>query len=149
MLENDIPKPIMRLMFQSTNIELANAKHCTNITYLHQQKRYNEIEHVIKTSSLINFNGIEINQHEHMTNAFQNLHRNQYLSYNHHTTMINQYNNPYLITCMFPTIILFGIGVPEMNNKPIKLSLQTHVKHLMNLDETPNQFSKDHLFPCI
>jgi hypothetical protein len=36
--KNDIPEPIMRSMFQSTNIELANAKHCMNITYLHQQK---------------------------------------------------------------------------------------------------------------
>jgi hypothetical protein len=27
-------------MFQSTNIKLANAKHCTNITNLHEQKTY-------------------------------------------------------------------------------------------------------------
>jgi hypothetical protein len=82
-----------------------------------------------------------------MTNAFQNLHHNQYLSYNHHTTMINEYNNPNLIACMFPTIFPFGICVPEMNNKPIKLSLQTRVKHLMNLDEICYQFSKHDLFP--
>jgi len=37
--ENDIPKPIMRSMFQSTNVELANVKHCTNIIDLHQQKK--------------------------------------------------------------------------------------------------------------
>jgi hypothetical protein len=82
-----------------------------------------------------------------MTNTFQNLHRNQYLSYNHHTTMINEYNNPNIITCMFPTLFSFRIHVLEMNNKPIKLSLQTHVKHLMNLDETRYQFSKHHIFP--
>jgi hypothetical protein len=33
---------------------------------------------------------------------------------------------------MFPTLFPFGIGVPKMNNKPIKLTLQIHVKHLMN-----------------
>jgi hypothetical protein len=136
LLENDISKPIMRSMFQSTNIELANVEQCTNITDLHQQKRYNEIEHVIETSGLLDFNGININEHEQMINAFQNLHHNQYLSYNHCTTMINEYNNSDLIACMFPTLFPFGIGVLEMNNKPIKLSLQTHVKHLMNLDET-------------
>jgi len=38
MPENDIPEPIMKSMFQSTNIELANAEHCTNITDLNQQK---------------------------------------------------------------------------------------------------------------
>jgi hypothetical protein len=36
-------------MFQSTNVELTNAKHCTNIIDLHQQKKYNEIEHIIET----------------------------------------------------------------------------------------------------
>jgi hypothetical protein len=82
-----------------------------------------------------------------MTNAFQNLHCNQYLSYNHYTTMINEYNNPILIACMFTTLFPFKIGVPEMNNKPLKLSLQTHVKHLMNLYKTCYQFSKHHLFP--
>ncbi len=33
--KNDILEPIM---FQLTNIELANAEHCMNIIYLHQQK---------------------------------------------------------------------------------------------------------------
>jgi hypothetical protein len=89
MLENDTPKPIMRSMFQSTNIEPANAEHCTNIMDLHQQKKYNETKHVIETLILIDFDGIDINQHEQMINAFQNLHCNEYLSYNHHTTMIN------------------------------------------------------------
>jgi hypothetical protein len=47
-LENDIPKPIMISMFQLTNVELANVEHCTNIMDLHEQKRYDEIEHVIE-----------------------------------------------------------------------------------------------------
>jgi hypothetical protein len=50
--------------------------------------------------------------------------------------MINEYNNLDIITCMFPTLFPLGIGVPEMNNEPIKLSLQNHFKNLMNLYET-------------
>ncbi len=34
--KNDVPEPIMRSIFQLTNIELANAEHCMNITNLHQ-----------------------------------------------------------------------------------------------------------------
>ncbi len=49
--------------------------------------------------------------------------------------MINEYNNPNLMAYMFPTLFPFRIGAPKMNNKPVKLSLQTHVKNLMNLDE--------------
>jgi hypothetical protein len=36
--KNDILEPIMRSMFQLTNLELANAEHCMNIIYLHEQK---------------------------------------------------------------------------------------------------------------
>jgi len=42
MLENYILEPIMRSMFQSTNIKLVNAEHSTNITDLHQQKRLSQ-----------------------------------------------------------------------------------------------------------
>jgi plasmid rolling circle replication initiator protein Rep len=34
--KNEILKSIMRSMFQLTNIELANVKHCTSIIDLHQ-----------------------------------------------------------------------------------------------------------------
>ncbi len=61
--------------------------------------------------------------------------------------MINEYNKPNLIACMFLALFPSRIGAPKMNNKPIKLSLQTHVKHLMNLDEICYLFSKQHLFP--
>jgi len=50
--------------------------------------------------------------------------------------MINEYNNPTLLSCIFPNLLAFGIGVPEITNRPIKVSLQMHIKHLMNLDET-------------
>jgi hypothetical protein len=44
LLENYILGTIMKSMFQSTNVELANVEHCTNNINLHQQKKYNEIE---------------------------------------------------------------------------------------------------------
>lgn len=37
LLDNNILDPILREIFKSTNIELTNAKHCTNITNLHKQ----------------------------------------------------------------------------------------------------------------
>lgn len=44
-----------------------------------------------------------------MNDVFQNLHHNQYSSYNHYTIMINEYNNPNLITYMFfEYFITFG-----------------------------------------
>ncbi len=49
MPKNDILEPIMRSIFQSTNIKLANVEHCTNIIDLHEQKMYDEINHVIET----------------------------------------------------------------------------------------------------
>jgi hypothetical protein len=58
--------------------------------------------------------------------------------------MINEYNNPILISCMFPPLFPFGIGVPEMANRVVKVSLQMHVKHLFNLVETKYAFSKHH-----
>ncbi len=61
--------------------------------------------------------------------------------------MINEYNNPNLISCMFPTLFPFGIGVPQMANRVVKVSLQMHVKQLLNLDEAKYAFSKNHLFP--
>jgi hypothetical protein len=50
--------------------------------------------------------------------------------------MINEYNNPTLLSCIFPNLLSFGINVLEITNKPIKVSLQMHIKQrLMNLDE--------------
>jgi hypothetical protein len=61
--------------------------------------------------------------------------------------MINEYHNPNLISWMFPTLFPFGISVPQMANKVVKVSLKMHVKHLLNLDEAKYAFSKNHLFP--
>jgi hypothetical protein len=48
---------------------------------------------------------------------------------------------------MFPCLFPFGIDVPEMTSRPMKVSLQMHIKHLMNVNETQYNFSKHHLFP--
>jgi hypothetical protein len=64
----------MKLMFQATNIELANVKQKTNITNPIHKKRYDQTQHVIKTLELINFDGIDINQHKQMNNTFQKKH---------------------------------------------------------------------------
>jgi hypothetical protein len=100
--ENGVLEPIMISMWnrQILNLQVPNI-----VQISHQQKKNNEIEHVIKTLGLIHFNGIDINQHKQMINAFKNLHHNQYLSYNHQITMISEYNNLDLIGCRF--LILF------------------------------------------
>jgi hypothetical protein len=61
--------------------------------------------------------------------------------------MINEYNNPNIIPCMFPSLFPFGFGLLEMTNKIVKLSLHLHVKQFLNLYETKYTFSKHHQFP--
>jgi hypothetical protein len=41
---------------------------------------------------LIDFDAIDVNQHERMKNALHNINNQQYLSYNHQSKMINGYN---------------------------------------------------------
>jgi hypothetical protein len=56
-----------------------------------------------------------------MKNALYNLNNHHYLSYNHKSKTINEYNNPSLISCMLHNLFPFGIGVPKMVNRPIKV----------------------------
>jgi hypothetical protein len=44
-----------------------------------------------------------------MKNVINNLNNHQYLSYNHQTKIINEYNNPTLISWMFPSLFPSGI----------------------------------------
>jgi hypothetical protein len=112
---NDIPNPILRSIFKSTNIKLASAQHHTNNTDLHNQmNKYKtnqtnklDIKQIMEASGLIYFDGIDIKQHEHVKNAINNLNNNQYLSYNHQTKIINEYNNPTLESFMFPNLFPF------------------------------------------
>jgi len=48
---------------------------------------------------------------------------------------------------MFPTLFPSRIDAFEMNNRPMKVSLQIHVKHLRNLEENHYPFSKHNLSP--
>jgi hypothetical protein len=107
-----------------------------HIIDLHQQKKYNENEYVIETWGLIDFDGININEHKQMTNAFQSLHCNQYLFYNHRTTMINEYNNLDSIPCMFPTLISFKNWCPWKEQ-------QTHKIITTNSCKTFNEFGQN------
>jgi hypothetical protein len=61
--------------------------------------------------------------------------------------MIDEYNNPYLISCMLHSLLHFGISGLKMVNRPIKVSFQLHTKHLMNLDDIQYKISKHHQFP--
>jgi hypothetical protein len=115
----------------------------TNAKKIKQKK---DVEQMMETSGLINYDGININQHEHMINTLHNLSNHQYLSFNHWSKMMNEYNNPTLLSCMFSNLFPFGISILDMPNRPIKVSLQMHTKHLMNLNDTQYNFSKHHLF---
>jgi hypothetical protein len=145
---NNIPNPILKSIFKSKNIELTNAEHRKQMNKCKtNQTNKLDIEQIMETFSLINFDEIYIKQHEHMKNAINNLNNHQYLSYNHQTKMINEYNNPTLISCMFLNLFRSGINVTEMTNRLVKVSFQLHIKHLMNLDYTKYVFSKHYLFP--
>ena len=102
---------------------------------------------VIKTSRLIDFEGIDIDANEMMQNAIQNIQNNLYMSYTYGSSVVNEYNNNDLIASMFPNHFLYGIGVPEINNRSIKITLQTNVCYLLNLDDKIHEFGKHHLFP--
>lgn len=63
---NNIPDLILKSIFKSTNIELANVQHHTNITYLHNQMnkcKTNQtnkldIKQIVETFGLVYFDGI-------------------------------------------------------------------------------------------
>jgi hypothetical protein len=111
-----------------------------------ESNKKKNVEQMMETSGLIDYDGINIDQHEHMKNTLHNLSNHQYLSFNHRSKMMNEYNNSTLLSCMFSNLFPFGINILEMSNRPIKVSLQMHMKHLMNLDDTQYNFSKHHLF---
>jgi hypothetical protein len=48
---------------------------------------------------------------------------------------------------MFPTLFPYGIGAPETKYLAIKISLQSHIQYLLNLEDENHGFSRHHLFP--
>ncbi len=73
---NNIQETIIMSIFQSSNIYFVDVEHHTNIINLHEEKNVNDNENVIETSRLIDFDGINIDQQEHMSNAYNNLQKN-------------------------------------------------------------------------
>jgi hypothetical protein len=55
-----------------------------------------DIEQIMKTSSLIDYDGINIHKHEHMENILYNINNHQYLFIDCQSRIINWYNNPTL-----------------------------------------------------
>jgi len=58
---NDISKSIVKSILWSTNIELPNEK-IMQLSQIYIKKKYYQIKHGIETSSLIDFDGININK---------------------------------------------------------------------------------------
>jgi hypothetical protein len=79
----------------------------------------------METFGLINFDGIDINQHEYMKNALYNLNNHHYLSYNFINLKwsMNTTTHLWYHACFLASLFPFRIGVPEMVNMPIKMSL--------------------------
>ena len=65
----------------------------------------------------------------------------------HGSSPINEYNNPHLITYMFPTLFPYGIGASETKHRAIKIFLQSHIQYLLNLEDENHGFSRYQLFP--
>jgi len=48
-----------------------------------KSNKKNDVEQMMETYGLINYDGINIDQHEHMKNTLHNLSNHQYLFFNH------------------------------------------------------------------
>jgi hypothetical protein len=47
---------------------------------------------------------------------------------------------------MFPSLFPYGTGAPELQNRTIKISLESHIQYLLNLENENHKFSTHHLF---
>lgn len=65
----------------------------------------------------------------------------------HSRAPVNEYDNPALFPCMFPHLFPFGIGGLEDKRRETKISIEAHVKHLLNLSDT--RFQTDHSFAFV
>lgn len=65
----------------------------------------------------------------------------------HGPNPINEYDNPSLFPCMFPHLFPFGLGGLEDSSRPVRLSIDSHVKHLLNLADT--RFQTDNSFAFV
>jgi hypothetical protein len=98
---------------------MADVEHQTNISDVHVPNKSTPIsseiiETTFESSGLVDLDGINITKKEMMSSAIPNLNAQKYLSYTHGSYPINEYNNPHLITCMFPSLFPYGTGAPEL-----------------------------------
>jgi hypothetical protein len=126
---------------------MADVEHQTNISDVHVPNKSTPIsseiiETTFESSGLVDLDGINITEKEMISSAISNLNVQKYLSYTHGSYPINEYNNPHLITCMFP----YGRGIPELQHRPVKISLNSHIQYLLNLEYENHKFSTNHLF---
>jgi hypothetical protein len=108
--ENNILESILSAIFKSTKTDKANAKYRTNMqTYMYQMNQpvyLNENSEIgFDVSRVVDLDGTDITEKEIMSNPILKLNEQKYLSYTHGFSPINEYNNPHLITCMFPTLL--------------------------------------------
>jgi len=54
-----------------------------------KSNKKNHVEQMMETYGLIYYDGINIDQHEHMKNTLHNLSNHQYLSFNHQSKMMD------------------------------------------------------------
>jgi hypothetical protein len=106
------------------------------------KKEIKELKRIIEKSCLVDFDGNYICNNESMSNVICNLKEEQYLSYTCGSIMVNEYNNPILLICMFPTLFPYRLSAPKMTCQKIKVSIKAHVKYLMNLDDKDHGFAK-------
>lgn len=65
----------------------------------------------------------------------------------HSKSPVSEYDNPALFPCMFPHLFPCGIGGLEDKNRRTHVSIEAHVKHLLNLSDT--RFQVDHSFAFV
>ncbi len=86
--------------------------------YTIENESKNELEKLkplIENSRLVDFDGNDICNKKLMSNVICNSNKQQYLSFTHGSKMVNEYNNPNLLLCMFPTLFPYGLSAPKMS----------------------------------
>ncbi len=74
-----------------------------------------ELKPLIENSRLLYFDGNDICNKRLMSNVICNSNKQQYLLFTHGSKMVNEYNNPNLLLCMFPTLFPNGLGAFKMS----------------------------------
>ncbi len=65
----------------------------------------------------------------------------------HSKSPVNEYDNSALFPCMFPHLFPFGLGGVENPKRRQPVTMQAHIKHLLNLNDT--RFQTDGTLPFV